>query len=260
MTSRDGSDERIVRTESVARYFGGIHALEDVSLGIRPGIVTAVIGPNGAGKSTLFNCITGVLKPTTGDVFWEDRRITGWSPNRVARLGMARTFQLPRVFPSLSVIENVMLGASSRRENAILAIFSRWRRDREDQALAQRATEMLEVVGLGDFAHHPASDLGYAEKKLVEIARCLMMNSKVILLDEPFSGIYGETISNMMSVILKLARERHKAVCLIEHNMTVVMRISDYVYVLDYGRLLSEGTCSEVQCDERVVKAYLGGS
>jgi branched-chain amino acid transport system ATP-binding protein len=249
-----------VSAEGVSKRFGGLSALDGVSMAIRSGVVTGVIGPNGAGKTTLFNCLTGYVRPTRGTVHVEGANVTGRSPSAIARMGIARTFQIPRVFPSLSVLDNAMLGKRSSGEKIRNALFMRPRVRKSEELLRDRAREVLQIVGLEKNEKQLARELGYPERKLLEIARSLVMESRVILLDEPFSGLYGETIKKMMALVRELVEEHNIAVCLIEHNMYVIMNLADYLYVLDYGKLIAEGDCASVQSNECVVEAYLGRS
>jgi branched-chain amino acid transport system ATP-binding protein len=251
------SDE-VVRCEGISKRFGGLQALDGVTMTIRHGMITCVIGPNGAGKTTLFNCLTGYVRPSRGIISVDGKNITGRSPNSIARMGIARTFQMPRVFGSLSVLENAMLGRIGRGEKIADALFLRRKTGQDDSLIREKAVEVLRAVGLEKFKQQLALQLGYPERKLLEIARALMMDSKVILLDEPFSGIYGETIKMMMNLIRDLVSKHERAVCVIEHNMAAVMNLADYVYVLDYGKLIAEGDCASVQSSECVVEAYLG--
>ncbi len=257
VSGRTDSDP-ILRTEKVGKSFGGLVALEDASIRAHLGQVTGIMGPNGAGKTTLFNVITGNLGATTGRVFVKGHDASRFSPYRIARLGVARTFQSPRVFPSLRVVDNVILGRYPLAgEKALSALFGRVRVAKRERAAREEALEALGSVGLLDCADELACNLGYAQRKIIEIARGVMQDAELFLLDEPFSGIHGEVVSRMEGIICGL-RERGAAVCLIEHNVGALTRLADYVYVLNEGRLIAEGTSREIRTNPMVIEAYLG--
>ncbi len=248
----------LLRTENVSKHFGGLKALNNVSIEVESDRITALIGPNGAGKTTLFNILMGFLKTTTGKVFFKDRDITNVSPNAISAMGVARSFQITRIFPSLSVIENAVMGCYPIvGENPFISIFLRKQWKKEETAIVERAMANLEIVGLADSADKPADSLGYAQRKLLEIARVLTADGEIILLDEPFSGIFGETTKQMIEVIRSLSR-KGKAICLIEHNMDIVMDISDWIHVLNFGELITSGIPEEVRHNQKVIESYFG--
>jgi branched-chain amino acid transport system ATP-binding protein/branched-chain amino acid transport system permease protein len=248
----------LLAVRAVSKHFGGVRAVHECSFDVQPGEIKAVIGPNGAGKTTLFNVITGVYPPTAGEVAFRGRRLTGTPPHAVARLGICRTFQNVQLFGSLSVVENVMV-ASTRRHpdrfvSAILGLRAQIAADRDRLA---RAVGCLAMVGLDALAFAPAGSLPFGQQKLVEVARALAGEPALLLLDEPAAGLNATEKVEMMRLIGQL-RALGLAVLIIEHDMRLVMGVSDRVVVLNYGEKLAEGTPAEVQADAAVVKVYLG--
>jgi branched-chain amino acid transport system ATP-binding protein len=248
----------LLAVEHLTKDFRGLRALNDVTLEIAADRVTAIIGPNGAGKSTFFNAATGNIKTSSGKVFFRSRDVTNKQPHIIARQGLSRSFQIPRIFHTLTVLENAMLGSRYVFGEQILQALVRRRKMRQaDQGLRDRALQSLRQVGLESVADRNAGSLGYAERKMVEIARALTAESDLLLLDEPFSGIHDEVASRIIGVIRALPSSG-RGVCLIEHNMRIVMSIADHVYVLDHGELLAQGDPGSIRRDERVIEAYLG--
>jgi branched-chain amino acid transport system ATP-binding protein len=236
----------VLRAENVAVRFGGVQAVNDMSLECPPGRVTGLIGPNGAGKTTLFNVITGLQRPVSGRVLLGDRDLTKLSPQRRAKAGLARTFQRLEVFGSLTVRENVMLSAELRRGFT-----------RKGPAPRETADRLLARVGLSALADRQAGSLPTGSARLLELARALASQPSVLLLDEPGSGLSESETTALGDLLLSLAGEGI-AVLLVEHDVELVMRVCEHVYVLDFGELLSEGTPAQVQADQRVQAAYLG--
>ena len=248
----------ILRTEGLGIAFGGVVAVHDLDLEIERGKIHAVIGPNGAGKSTVFNLITRRYDPTRGRIFMEDRDITGLAPHRVVRLGVARTFQNIRLFPSMTVLENVLMGYHSKLSGGIWHVFARTKGLREGERRGREAgMKVLESVGLADKARHYPRNLPYGEQKLIEVARALISDPKVLLLDEPVAGL-NSAEKERMAEFLKTVKSWGKTMLLIEHSMRTVMKVADRITVLHHGQKLAEGTPAEIQEHPEVLLAYLG--
>lgn len=238
--------------------FGGVQALAGVSFEVRPGTITSLIGPNGAGKTTAFNVITGYLRPSHGRVVWQGGPLTGLRPSEIARRGVVRTFQKTSVFPSLSVIENVMIGLHLRGRASLLGVLAgrRWVRD-EEAGLARQAEQIIRFVGLAHRAGEAAAGLPYGEQRLVELAVALAAEPRVLLLDEPAAGMSGSEKADVRALIARI-RDQGVTVFLVEHDMRLVMGISDTVIVLNHGRLIAEGPPETIQAHPEVIRAYLG--
>ena len=238
--------------------FGGVTALETVSMEVNRQDIHAIIGPNGAGKTTLFNAITGLVTPTSGSVELLGRDISRRSPYRRAQAGMARTFQNVRLFKNLNVLENVMSGRYSRTRSGFLESTLLLPRDRaERSATREKATELLEYLGVADRMLSRPTEIPYGDQRRVEIARALASEPELLLLDEPTAGMTARESDEMLDLITRL-RDDGKTVVLIEHNMRLVMRVAYTITVLNFGRKLAEGTPEQIRSDERVVEAYLG--
>jgi branched-chain amino acid transport system ATP-binding protein len=243
----------------LAVRFGGVTALGGVSFEVRPGTITSLIGPNGAGKTTAFNAITGYLRPAGGRVTYEDVSLTGLRPCEVAQRGVVRTFQKTSVFPALTVADNVMIGLHLRARAGLLGILAASRRVRdEERALRARAEEIIALVGLAHRRAHVASALPYGEQRLVELAVALAARPRMLLLDEPAAGMTGAE-KDTVSGLIRTIRDLGITVFLVEHDMRVVMGISDVIIVLDHGRVIAEGAPAEIQAHPEVIRAYLGG-
>lgn len=241
----------------LTKTFGGVVAVQDVSLTVSDGKITSLIGPNGAGKTTLFNLISGFLKPDKGEISYNGRRIDGLSPWEIARRGIGRLFQDVRVFDKLSVLENVVLAQSNPGENPIRALFQRQKTRRGEKENIKAAEGWLEFVGLSDKQNTLAENLSYGQQKLLAIARLLAGKFDFFLLDEPTAGVNPAMVKPILGLIRRLSSEG-KTVMVIEHNMTVVLEISDWVYFLDGGQVVSFGLPDDVLGDVTVRKAYLG--
>jgi ABC-type branched-subunit amino acid transport system ATPase component len=248
----------LLETKGLVRAFGRFNAVDGVDLEVRPGTITGLIGPNGAGKSTLFNLIAGALQPTAGIIRFEGRDITGLPPNRVFARGLVRTFQIPRPFPRMSVLENAMLVPLHQSGERFWSNWLAGRRvAREERAIRERAAEALSFCGLGRKLDGLAGNLSGGQQKLLELARVMMIDPKLILLDEPAAGVNPALLETLVDKILAL-QARGVTFLIIEHNMDLVMRICRPLIVMTQGRIIARGSPDEVRNDPRVIDAYLG--
>jgi branched-chain amino acid transport system ATP-binding protein len=244
----------------LAVRFGGVAALEGVSFDVRPGSITSIIGPNGAGKTTAFNAITGYLRPAGGRITYEGAPLAGLRPSAIAQRGIVRTFQRTSVFPGLSVEDNILTGLHLRGTAGFLEVLAGRRRlVAEEKTLVANAAEIIEFVGLGHRRREVASALPYVEQRLVELAVALAARPRVLLLDEPGAGMTGPE-KTVVSGLIRRVREQGVTVLLVEHDMRLVMGISDTVIALDGGRVIAEGSPAAIQAHPDVIRAYLGAS
>ncbi|MEI8393311.1 MAG: ABC transporter ATP-binding protein [Rhodospirillaceae bacterium] len=248
----------LLRVDTLSKHFGGVRAIDEVSFVINPGTIHSIIGPNGAGKTTLLNLLTGVYRPSSGSILFQDRPVGGLPAHVLAGRGVARTFQNLQVFANMTALENVMVGRHRHLDGRLLPSLLRWPGlVRAERACRARCAELLEFVGCGAYLHAEAAAMPYGALKRLEIARALAAEPVLLLLDEPAAGLNAAETAEIDEVIRRIAGNGI-TVALVEHDMKLVMGISDHVLVLDYGRKLAEGTPAEVSAHEGVISAYLG--
>ncbi|MDL2293297.1 ABC transporter ATP-binding protein [Ruminococcaceae bacterium OttesenSCG-928-D13] len=249
-----------LQVEDLSIFFGGLVAVDGVSFHIKKGQIVGLIGPNGAGKTTIFNLLTGVYAPTRGDIYLEEKSLLKYKTYQRCQMGLSRTFQNIRLFKDLSVIDNVKTAMTQQMHYSMLSgVFRGPGYRKEEREISRRAHELLGLMGLDEFAHDYARNLPYGQQRKLEIARALASGPKVLLLDEPAAGMNPTETAELMETV-KMLRDRFDiSVLLIEHDMNFVMDICEYIFVLDYGRIIARGEPAEIQGDERVIEAYLGG-
>ncbi len=249
----------MITVENLHKHFGGFHAVDGASLVIAPGSITGLIGPNGAGKTTLFNVIAGRLKPTSGRVLMGGEDITGLAPHDLFHKGVLRTFQIAHEFASMTVRENLMMvPAGQAGETLWNAWFGRGRISAEERALAAKAEGVLDFLTIGHLAGEKAGNLSGGQKKLLELGRTMMVDARIVFLDEVGAGVNRTLLNTIADAIRRLNAERGYTFCVIEHDMDFIARLCDPVIVMAEGKVLAQGTAAEVRADERVIEAYLG--
>ena len=249
----------ILSLKNITKNFGGVKAISDTSFSINEGEIYAIIGPNGAGKTTLFNIITGNYKPSSGEVLFKDKRIDKLKAHKIVHLGIARTFQNIRLFSSMTVLENILIGLNSSIKYSLLEAFLHLGRFRKSENLAKnRCLELLKELDIEHLAYEKATSLSYGQQRKVEIARALATNPALLLLDEPVAGMNAAESDELASLIFRLRDKYKLSVLLIEHDMKFVNTLCDKVLVLDYGKVIFEGKIEEAVLNKEVIAAYLG--
>ena len=257
--ARPGPEPPVLAVRDLTVRFGGIVALDAVSFDVAEGQIVGLIGPNGAGKTTLFNCLSRLYRPDRGELRFEGRPILELPPHRIAQLGIGRTFQNLALFPTLTVLQNVMVGVHSRTRSDFLSNALQLSAVRaEERAIREGAMELLRYFALESLAEHPAAGLPFGTLKRIELARALASRPRLLLLDEPASGLNHEEVAALAKMLRAIRDQRSVTILLVEHHVSLVMQVSDRVVVLDFGRKIAEGTPGEVQANPDVVRAYLG--
>ena len=249
----------MIRVDKVCKYFGGLKAVDHVSIEIAAGSITGLIGPNGAGKTTLFNTIAGLYAPTEGRIFLDDEEITGLQPHQLFNKGLLRTFQIAHEFTRLSVVENLMMVPGQQAgENLMNTWFHRQQVNQEERSINERAMEVIDFLNLGQVANEIAGNLSGGQKKLLELGRTMMVDAKIVFLDEVGAGVNRTLLREIGDAIIKLNQEKNYTFCMIEHDMDFISRLCDPVICMAEGAVLAEGTAAEVKNNDAAIEAYLG--
>ena len=248
-----------LKVENVTLTFGGLHALSEVNLEIEPGLITSIIGPNGAGKTSILNCISGFYHPTKGEIFYKNRKLSHASPHQVSNMGIARAFQNLELFSGLSVLDNLLLARHQHlRYNILQAVIFYGKASRIEAENRAYVEEVIDFMELEPYRKKMVGNLAYGVQKRVEVARALTLAPELLLLDEPMAGMNIEEKEDIVRFIIDIQKERQITVVLVEHDLGVVMDISDQIYVLDFGELIGSGTPVQVAANPKVIEAYIG--